>query len=295
MGVEQVRGVMDESPRERLIAAGLAETLADKLSALAQEAVRFTTQPAAEGTGAAVGVSRLGGAPDLPEGFAWPLWKQRPLTFLGQLNLGDVSRFSCCAPLPQSGILSLFYDPEQEAWGFDPRDRGSWLVHYEPNITVLRSTPSQGEASVAPFVPCSLSPVEVLTLPEPDSLAVEDLDLSSQDRDRYYGVLDAWHEDWVDEPKHQLLGHPSAIQGEMQLECQLVTNGLFCGDPSGYEDPRAASLRPGAREWRLLLQLDSDDHAEMMWGDAGRLYFWLTQDALRRRAFREAWMILQCS
>ena len=43
------------------------------------------------------------------------------------------------------------------------------------------------------------------------------------------------------------------------------------------------------------MQLDTDDTAEMMWGDCGRLYFWLTDHALRRRAFGESWMILQCS
>ena len=47
--------------------------------------------------------------------------------------------------------------------------------------------------------------------------------------------------------------------------------------------PNTGRLR--AADWRLLLQLDTDDEASMMWGDLGRLYFWITGDALRRRAF----------
>jgi len=36
--------------------------------------------------------------------------------------------------------------------------------------------------------------------------------------------------------------------------------GLYCGDASGYRDPRGlARLRPGAADWRLLLQVDSQD------------------------------------
>lgn len=43
------------------------------------------------------------------------------------------------------------------------------------------------------------------------------------------------------------------------------------------------------------MQIDSDDEADMMWGDVGRLYYWLTADALARRDWASSWMILQCS
>ena len=39
------------------------------------------------------------------------------------------------------------------------------------------------------------------------------------------------------------------VQGDMQLEAQLVMNGLYCGDPSGYHDPRAAKLEKTCEEW----------------------------------------------
>ena len=63
---------------------------------------------------------------------------------------------------------------------------------------------------------------------------------------------------------HRLLGHPDPVQGDMQLECQLASNGIDCGDAGGYRDPRVPALRPGAADWRLLLQIDSDDAAGMM-------------------------------
>jgi uncharacterized protein YwqG len=50
--------------------------------------------------------------------------------------------------------------------------------------------------------------------------------------------------------------------------------------------------RQGER-WRLLLQLDSDD--AWMWGDCGRLYFWVHEADLARGDFSRAWMVLQCS
>ena len=94
---------------------------------------------------------------------------------------------------------------------------------------------------------------------------------------------------------HRLLGHPDPIQGDMQLECQLVSHGLYCGDQSGYQDPRAEGLRAGAVDWRLLLQIDSDDDAGMMWGDGGRLYFWIHKDALAARRWEETHLVLQCT
>jgi uncharacterized protein YwqG len=81
----------------------------------------------------------------------------------------------------------------------------------------------------------------------------------------------------------------------MELECELVTNGLYCGDPSGYEDPRAKELEPNAKNWRLLLQIDSNDENEMMWGDCGRLYFWIRKEDLVNKQFDKSWFSLQCS
>ena len=92
---------------------------------------------------------------------------------------------------------------------------------------------------------------------------------------------------------HQLLGHPMEVQGDMAEECQLVTHGMYCGGTD--VDPRAEELKPGAKDWRLLLQVDTDDDAEMMWGDCGRLYYWIRQQDLQARDFDRSWMVLQCT
>jgi uncharacterized protein YwqG len=81
----------------------------------------------------------------------------------------------------------------------------------------------------------------------------------------------------------------------MQLEAQLVMNGLYCGDPSGYRDPRAAELERTCEQWSLLLQLDSDDDAGLMWGDLGMLYYWARSADVNQQDFSKTWMTLQCS
>ena len=104
----------------------------------------------------------------------------------------------------------------------------------------------------------------------------------------------AWREEQP-ELSHKLLGHSENIQGDMELECQLVSHGLYCGNSSGYEDPRREQLQAGAADWVLLLQIDSEEaHCGMMWGDSGRLYLWIRQQDLAAKAFERCWLVLQC-
>ena len=276
-----------------LLAGGLSPKTARDLASLAQPAVRLSSRVLGDDSESPVGASRLGGIPDVSPGFVWPLWKDRPLTFLAQLDLSDFASYPSCSVLPPQGVIAFFYDPDQETWGFDPGDRGSWLVHYEPDGQVLsRAVPP---ASAAGYPTCAVETAEVETLPSVDSPAVVALGLSAEERNVLWDVREQVEQLSDAKADHQLLGLAAPIQGDMQLECQLASNGVFCGDATGYASSRAKELEAGARDWRLLLQIDSDDDAGMMWGDCGRLYFFLTEDALRRRAFGESWMGLQCS
>ncbi len=109
-----------------------------------------------------------------------------------------------------------------------------------------------------------------------------------------FAYFDLSHEEGR-EPLHQLFAYADPIQwGYMQLECQEVTNGISIKERSAYYDLHRKELDRKALDWKLLLQLDSDDDARMMWGDGGRLYFWICIDDLQKRAFDKVWMILQC-
>jgi uncharacterized protein YwqG len=86
------------------------------------------------------------------------------------------------------------------------------------------------------------------------------------------------------------------------LECELVANGLY-DEVDDYDDPRVKALEPSAKNWRLLLQIDSDEEykdgeeeeeREMMWGDCGLLYFWIRLEDLQNKNFEKTWLIEQC-
>ena len=79
-------------------------------------------------------------------------------------------------------------------------------------------------------------------------------------------------------PFHRMLGHPDAIQGDM-------TRRIVYASAAADIDVERADLEAEAREWRLLLQIDSDSAAKMMWGDLGRVFFWIRADALAADRF----------
>jgi uncharacterized protein YwqG len=80
----------------------------------------------------------------------------------------------------------------------------------------------------------------------------------------------------------------------MELECQLVSNGVYCGEPSEDDSPETRALEGGAKDWRLLLQVDSDDDLGVTWGDLGSLYFWIRESDARSGRFDNCWVVLQC-
>lgn len=274
--------------RERLIAAGLGD-YAEALVRLTRPSIRLRAELSDEAN-IGIGETKLGGHPDLPLGFEWPSYGGAPQSFIAQVNLAETGAHDLDAVLPQTGLLSFFYDSAQSVWGFDPKQDGAWAVHYTPDTAQLvRREPPCDLPPEGLFDARRLRPSSELTYAPWEFSEIGALNLT---RDQLFALPDVSEAD--ERTIHRLLGHPDPIQGDMQLECQLVAHGLYCGDSSGYNDPRRAELAPGAVQWRLLLQVDSDDGVGMMWGDVGRIYYWMHEDDLAARNWANARLVLQC-
>jgi uncharacterized protein YwqG len=283
------------------IAAGVAD--------LGKPSFRLRTARAADEE-IPVGASKLGGLPDLPAGCAWPSNSEKELAFIAQINLAHLPD---PGPGPREGLLSFFYDADQSAWGFDPKQRSHWEVLFfdsaeslqrieqpaslvRPKGFMERLKALKGETVKRSYYnPLAVSFAPFLSIPDTSSNALQEIlvaeDEAEQDEEAYGDFRSSYP---FDGSAHQLFGWPSPIQNEMELECQLASNGLYVGDATGYDDPRAESLRQGAADWMLLLQIDSDDDANMMWGDAGMIYYWIRRADLEQRRFDKTWFILQC-
>lgn len=240
------------------------------------------------------GASRIGGTPDLPEGLAWPQAEGKSLSFIAQVNLEELAGAWPQTPLPHSGVLLFFYDAEQSVWGFDPKDKGKWAVLYASGSPAeLRCATFPADLPEhARFRAKPVTPVVRDNDPWYSQIDIEDMNLSADDDDAVFDIFEAFAE--KDGPIDKLFGYADEIQGEMESECQLVFHGLYTGDGSAYDDARAEALLEDAAQWKLLLQIDSDDNTGMMWGDGGRLYYWIRESDLAALKFENTWLILQC-
>ena len=213
------------------------------------------------------------------------------MSFVALLDAEDLVHANTGLSLPRRGLLNFFYEAEEQmAWGFDPEHADGWkVILADPSIAQERGRPD----GALGFTECSLRCREVLTLPDPAEPVLHDM--SQRHADPLYELFEKWERiAGIEAPHHQVGGWPSLVQNPLQTECQLASNGLYCGNGGAYVDPRHEEVRRGAAEWRLLLQLDSDEAPGWMWGDCGSLYYCIRGDAADAAALEAAWMIFQC-
>ena len=235
--------------------------------------------------------SHFGGAPNLPPDVAWPERNGVRLGFLARLSLTEIH---CAHPvnwLPETGALLFFYELEEQPWGFDPKDRGSWAVLVVPDFHAPLAQPD-GNRNGDPVPHRNISFRRIHVLPSHERESVQALELSDAEFDAFGDVGDAVFDG---KPRHQVSGYPAIVQGDdMESECQFASNGVYCGNANVQNDPRAKALEAGAAHWRLLLQFDTDDELGIMWGDCGTIYFWVEEQQARMANFANAWLTLQC-
>lgn len=277
---------------------GLAHK-AEQIAAYTRSSIRMVAKQNADEE-IPIGHSKIGGCPDVPTDFVWPYTNdKRPLYFLCQLHVKDIKSYDTNNLLPTDGLLSFFYDAAEQPWGYDPKDYDGFNVFYftEPVSSLTRIKIPAILLQHGDIASASLQFKNEWTLPPWESPFWDDLEetLTEEEADNLRDLAyESMEEADANGAVHRIDGFPDAIQGDMYLQCQLVSNGLYCGDSTGYNDPLRRELEAGATDWRLLLQLDSEEELGYMWGDSGRLYFWIREDDCQKTRFDQTWVVLQC-
>ena len=217
------------------------------------------------------GASKIGGVPDLPEGSLWPEWNGEPLSFLAQFDMAELSQWDLTGRLPTHGML-YFFITEEAAWT-DLTDPSAWQVLYveNPPANARWSLPPDNLPLSSRFRNSAVDFRPTVTLPS-------------------FDIPKSWN-DRAFERFSQLQNRLNAIDGE-----HLDTRHRVFGNADWIQHNHHKALEtmhPG-RNWRLLLQLGSDERTGMMWGDVGTVYFYISQTALELRKFDHCRVFCDC-
>lgn len=270
----------------------------------ARNSVRLTIGGAAENK---IGATRFGGKPDVPEGFEWAYYegedyggetKSRPLSFIAQFDLEEIAQFDTESLLPKTGVLSFFYELETQEWGYDPDDKGCARVFWFEDKSALHKAefPEDLEDCFR-LPPLKISAKSEKSYPDGVDFMLQREQEMTERWDEFDEICEKLG---IEEEGNisKLLGWANPIQGNMTMECELISRGYYLGD--GWDDVTALDRQEAeqwsAKDWLLLFQLDivDDGDFELMFGDGGRIYFYIRKDDLEARNFDEVWLILQC-
>jgi uncharacterized protein YwqG len=267
-------------PTERLASSGDLRKLCDEVglapwtneaAALARISIRLTPGGA--------GGSRLGGVPDLPPNFEWPVWTGGELALLAQLQLDELPP----SQLPRSGRLLLFFALAAAPSGLRPSDGDACRVLLVGDGPVVPC--SRGEK--LPSLPLAAS-AELTLPPEPASLPLDadELEAWTELRERLAAAQGVELEERAGcyHAIHRLLGYPDAIAASMELDAELVSQGIDLE----ADEQDVDELEARAAHWRLLLQVSSDDDLGVSLGYYERLYVWVRDDDLSAARFQHA-------
>lgn len=256
------------------------------------------------------GLTKFGGRPDVPAHFVWERYvgedypdetpKSRPLSFIAQFDLAEISRYDTDDLLPKTGLLSFFYECETMKWGFDPKDRGCARVFYFEDVNAL--SPAEFPDDLEDYLRFPEIGIEARS--EKSYQSFEDFLVQREKMLREWEKFEEAEKKLgiysEEDPEcSKMLGWANVIQGNMTRECELVAKrGYYLGSSWEKVTPRdrQETEQWANRDWLLLFQLDTviKDDFELMFGDGGRIYFYIHRDDLAARNFDNVWLILQC-
>ncbi|MCC5849714.1 MAG: DUF1963 domain-containing protein [Verrucomicrobia bacterium] len=215
-----------------------------------------------------IGHSKKGGFPDEGDDFSWPVFREKHLSFIAQIEV----RHIIGEEVP--GIILFFWN--ERNWGGSRKDEGAFRVIVQTSPGQRLSDAPRTEYKSLGFIKKVHTPTiwreekldfcESFCLPPIERLNYnwdyDRDDLYFQEMEKLNGFF-------------RIGGPPNPVQNDcMEEDCARIQN-------------------VGPKEsWKLLLEIDSQ--SDMMWGDAGKLYWFIHQDDLLKRDFSKVWMQMQC-
>ncbi len=227
--------------------------------------------------------SKLGGDPELTAGVVWPTHEtDGAYAFVAQIDLGAFRRHGGPDWVPMAGRFYAFVN--EERYGFADLVRVVYSLQPPgPEVSAPPRTPRYPQRRVGFEVYESIPSLDWL------GTDLSDMYVDEEELDELAGLPDA---PFGDELQHRIGGYPSEIQDtQMHVDCELIRRGL----PAAFEGTEITdAILRASRQWRLLLQVDSDPALKMNWGDGGMLYVFVREKDARAGDFSRTVTISQC-
>lgn len=217
-------------------------------------------------------VSKIGGAPDLPEDFKWYRNSEDiPLAFMMQINCSEIHQFDKDGLFPESGMLYFFYDLENMPWDSDGDDKlGAAVYYYSGDLENLK--------------PCS-PPDDIY-----DECIVEQCGLSFEAKSEAPSFEDFYILSDADCDCDVYDASVSAVVSSSQSD-EIFKLG-------GYSDIIQNSIieQELDEDWVQLAQFDTYENGDsfIMYCDGGRLYYYIKKSDLEKCNFENIKIFLQC-
>jgi hypothetical protein len=162
-----------------------------------------------------------------------------PLAFLAQLDLSELVGLPHGLPLPEEGLLSFFYDMEEQPGGYSPEHKGGFRVIHTGAGEAVEEREAPGgfpSALVSKRTPVAFAACWSF----PSEATVSEREYRKLD-DRLTDFHFSWRE--LDPlPHHQVGGIENPVQNPMQESLCLVTRGVDTGGEVRISRVHAAVL-----------------------------------------------------
>jgi nucleoid DNA-binding protein len=155
-----------------------------------------------------------------------------------------------------------------------------------------------------------------LSMPFPNDPVLSPLCLTRDEQEQYLSFVRQLMESrerfrgraGSDTGEHAVGGYPDYIQPpDPRLRAELITTGLYprvqgrgrnpaTGESisSKEDEPLLEKAEAAMQDWQSLFVVDSEQSADILWGDMGRLYYLIRKDDLQKRAFENVWIEFDC-
>ena len=220
--------------------------------------------------------SKIGGIPYWKHSIPYPKISGKVAKLMAQINFEDLKGLSL-EDFPEKGILQFYFPEGDDMWGltFDESPSNIKVIYHEDTTEPSYTSKEIKKASLndddgMPYEqPCSLSFSESSEL-----LSLSDEYQSSQQYN-----FDSLSDELNDYMYDELSNAGSKLGGYAYFTQS---------DPRAYGEPNKV------KDWVLLLQIDTDDEAGIMWGDCGVANWFISREDLKKRDFSKVLFNWDC-